>query len=189
MKTEQQKLLLNLGSGATNFGPEWIHIDVADFNHIQGNDVALNGWSNNSVDLIYSSHMLEYFSRKDAEFLLKNWFNVLKPGGIIRLSVPDFYILSMIYNKNNNLDDILGPLYGQMGMNQDTIYHKTCYDVYSLGSLLKKVGFKDIKRWDWRINPVDDCSAAHWPHRPENIKNRKFDDDQILISLNLEAKK
>lgn len=184
---ETKPILINCGSGRTNFGPEWIHVDAVNYNHIQDNDVFLHRWPENSVDLIYSSHMLEYFSVRDAKFLLQCWYGALKPNGIVRLAVPNFDALIAVYNRSSNFKDIVGPLYGELSMNDNYVYHKTCYTHETLGQLLIDVGFKNVQSWDYRINPVDDAAAAHWPHRPENIKNRKFDDDQILVSLNLEA--
>jgi SAM-dependent methyltransferase len=42
-----------------------------------------------SVDFIYSSHLLEHLSPHDARHLLREAHRVLKKGGILRISVPD----------------------------------------------------------------------------------------------------
>lgn len=186
---DNKPILINCGAGKTNFGPEWIHVDAINYSHIKDNDVFLHRWPENSVDMIYSSHMLEYFSPRDAKFLLQCWLNVLKPGGLVRLAVPNFDALLAVYNRSSNFKDIAGPLYGEISIGDDYVYHKTCYTHETLGQLLMDTGFKNMKYWDHNITPVDDCASAMWPHRPENIKNRKFDSDQILISLNLEATK
>jgi SAM-dependent methyltransferase len=41
------------------------------------------------VDACYASHVLEHLRRDQARFLLLECFRVLRPGGIIRLAVPD----------------------------------------------------------------------------------------------------
>jgi predicted SAM-dependent methyltransferase len=59
-----QEVKLNLGSGKTNFGKDWINIDCQNFSHIKYHDICnLSQFKNNSVDLIYSSHVIEYFDR------------------------------------------------------------------------------------------------------------------------------
>ena len=40
-------------------------------------------------DVVYHSHVLEHFDRSEGEKFLRECFRVLKPGGIIRVAVPD----------------------------------------------------------------------------------------------------
>lgn len=42
-----------------------------------------------SVELVYSSHLLEHLARQDAEVFLSEAHRVLVPGGVLRLAVPD----------------------------------------------------------------------------------------------------
>ena len=58
---------------------------------------------------------------------------VLKPNGVMRLAVPDFFFNVLFYiNKSFPLKKFLGPLYGKMSMNGKNIYHKTVYDYKSI---------------------------------------------------------
>ena len=43
----------------------------------------------NRFDFVYSSHVIEHFTLKEARFLLREAYRVLKPGGVIRAVVPD----------------------------------------------------------------------------------------------------
>jgi hypothetical protein len=43
----------------------------------------------NHFDVVYHSHVLEHFARKDGEAFLRECFRVTKPGGTIRVAVPD----------------------------------------------------------------------------------------------------
>jgi predicted SAM-dependent methyltransferase len=54
---------LHLGCGKRNFGPDWVHIDGSDFPHVVSNNITKLEFDDNSVDLIYTSHTLEYFDR------------------------------------------------------------------------------------------------------------------------------
>ena len=42
-----------------------------------------------SMDVVYSSHVLEHFTRAQGLFLLREAHRVLKPGGILRIVVPN----------------------------------------------------------------------------------------------------
>lgn len=180
---------LHVGCGQRNFGSDWTHIDGGEFEHVVHHDVTLQHFLPEQADIIYASHLLSYFSRQEAFPLICCWYRVLKPGGILRLAVPDFEALSYAYETADfKLSDILGPLYGRMEMVRDGssefIYHKTCYDYDSLYELLFKVGFINVKKYDWRQTDhahIDDQSQAYLPKMDKENGN--------LISLNVEATK
>lgn len=181
----ENKLQLHLGCGK-RFLPGFVHIDLADFPHIdfKSNVNDLPMIEDGSVDLIYASHIFEYFDRQEGENVLKLWYNKLKEGGIIRLAVPDFLHLMWVYQDTHDLSNILGPLYGRMESDNKIIYHKTVYDFKSLSALLNKVGFKDTHMYNWReVMPegFDDHAQAYFPHMNK--------ERGLLISLNVEATK
>jgi len=55
--------------------------------------------SDNLVDYIYCSQVLEHFNYYEAQKILLESFRVLKIGGIIRISVPDIAKILSIYSK------------------------------------------------------------------------------------------
>lgn len=174
---------INLGSGKRNFGKDWIHIDIADYPHIKYKNIF--DFPLKNVDLIYASHLIEYFNREDAIKLLKYLKKKLKYNGILRLAVPNFEIIAELYHlRKYELDSFLGPMYGMMKVNSDFIYHKTIYDFTSLSSLLKSLGYREIRKWDH--NKVDhgifdDHSQAYLPHMDKK--------NGVCISLNVECLK
>ena len=174
---------LNVGCGWRNFGKGWAHIDGGDYAHLDHKDIYLTDYSDNSVDLIYASHVIEYFDRKEVCKLLDEWRRVLKPKGLLRLAVPNFTAMSSLYLEGViSLDKVLGPLYGKMEMGDSTIYHRTTYDYDSLAQLLANLGFTGVCRYDWRDTEHamhDDHSQAYIPHMDK--------ENGILISLNVEA--
>jgi len=63
-------------------------------------------------------------------------------------------------------------------------FHKIIFDEPFLSFLLRKIGFANIRRWDWRTTEhaaIDDFSQAFLPHMDK--RNGR------LMSLNLEAVK
>jgi predicted SAM-dependent methyltransferase len=176
---------LHLGCGKRNFGDDWYHVDSERFDHVSDHDIFNLSIPDKSADLIYSSHMIEYLDREDVNLLLQSWAKKLKSGGTLRLAVPDFESMSKLYSSGKiKLRDILGPLYGKMTSDGKTIYHRTVYDLESLREVLEQNGFKNVRRYDWRVTEhanFDDHSQAYFP---------KMDKENgTLISLNVECEK
>ena len=55
-----------------------------------------------SVDVLYSSHMLEHLDQSETDIFMKESKRILVSGGVIRIIVPDFDILINDYSVNNN---------------------------------------------------------------------------------------
>ena len=167
-----------------------MHVDLCDLPHIDyksGID-KLPFFADSTVELIYCSHALEYFDRDQARLVLAEWYRVLRPGGILRLAVPDFEALLKVYQKTGELSLVLGPLYGKMTITTEQaaaiLYHKTTYDDKSLSVLLRECGFVQPERWDWRKTEhaqIDDHSQAYFPHLQK--------DTGLHVSLNLQVRK
>ncbi|MBE0573824.1 methyltransferase domain-containing protein [Candidatus Dojkabacteria bacterium] len=54
-------------------------------------------WETNTIDIIYSSHTLEHFTREEGQHFLKECHRVLKTGGLIRILVPDLKNFTLKY--------------------------------------------------------------------------------------------
>lgn len=189
---------LHLGCGKRNFGNDWIHIDGSggenggdnrkngDFSHIKYHNITKLPFENNTVDLIYASHVFEYFDREECVDILKEWRRVLKTGGILRLAVPDFEACAKLYvYEKKPLSTFVGMFYGKWKITDSKyVYHKTIYDYESLKTVLQNNGFNNIKKWNWREvehGKIDDYSQAYIPHMDK--------ENGTLISLNIECSK
>lgn len=180
---------LHLGCGERHI-PGFIHVDLNDFKHVDyrsGID-RLPMFADGAADLIYCSHAFEYFDRLQAPGVLAEWHRVLKPGGVLRVAVPDFEALVSVFGKSGDLDRVLGPLYGRMEIQapdgRRVLYHRTVYDFASLEKLCLQAGFRSVRRYDWRQTvhrDHDDHSQAYFPHMDKEHGE--------LISLNVEALK
>lgn len=92
---------LNLGCGS-RFHKDWINIDfhssapgVRAYNLLRGIPLP-----DNYVDVVYHSHLLEHFPMRYAQAFIKECTRVLKPGGIIRVVVPDLEDIVNTYLKS-----------------------------------------------------------------------------------------
>lgn len=111
------------------------------------------GFPDNSASVIRASHILEHFPAALVADVLKDWVRVLKPGGILKVAVPDFRWIARQY-----LDDqqfpLIGFLYGSQSDDND--YHKSAFDEEGLREALSILGLVDIERWE---SEVEDCAA------------------------------
>ena len=174
---------LHLGCGP-RFIPGFVHIDAQSAPHVDiVGPVERLSFPDESVSLIYASHVLEHFGRYEYRTVLKEWFRVLSPGGILRLAVPDFAACAAIYYERgleNGISGLVGLIVG--GQRDGNDFHKMVFDEDFLRKELLAVGFREVRRWDWRNtehSAIDDYSQAYLPHL-EKDRGR-------LMSLNLEA--
>jgi ubiquinone/menaquinone biosynthesis C-methylase UbiE len=179
-------LKLHVGCGKRLI-PDFIHIDQVAFSHVDHvQDVRrLTNFADNSAGLIYACQVIEYFDREEVIGVLTDWQRVLAPGGILRLSVPNFAVICKLYQSGVALERFLGTLYGRISDGRDGfIYHRTTYDESSLHQLLKTLGFNNIRLWDWRMTEhaeVDDFSQAYFPHMDK--------EHGLLFNLNMQGEK
>lgn len=89
---------LNLGCG-DRFHPDWENVDFyATGPNVRVHDLRKRTpYPDASFDVVYHSHVLEHFPRDAALILLQECYRLLKPGGIIRVAVPDLERIARLY--------------------------------------------------------------------------------------------
>lgn len=118
----------------------------------------LNEFTDNSIEQIYACHVLEHFSHDEAVTVLRRWFEVLKPGGELRISVPDLDRIVRVYVDNwqhfqtPGNSPWIGLIYGGQGDPYD--FHKTGFNFCWMRHLLEGIGYMDV---------------AEYPHEPHFV--------------------
>lgn len=152
-------LKLHLGCGGQ---PKdgWINIDcVGDPVELAWNLAHGIPFSDGSVDAIFNEHLFEHISLRDGEKLMDECFRVLKPGGILRIGVPDAGELIRSYVGDGEYVDRLHPdrptrLLGV----QELFYwhdHVTMFDDDTLALLFRAGGFPEPKRREFGDTALD----------------------------------
>lgn len=95
---------INLGCGA-HFHKDWVNVDFS----VTGKNVIAHNlncgipFPNDTFDVVYHSHVLEHFSKKNADFFIKECYRVLKTNGILRVVIPDLEQIVLEYQKQLDL--------------------------------------------------------------------------------------
>jgi predicted SAM-dependent methyltransferase len=109
-----------------------------------------------TVDTIYSSHMIEHLDRQEAADFLAECLRVLKPGGVLRLSAPNLRWSILEYVEKGRADEFVAQLQfdldrprGVVGKLRQLLSggrgHHWMYDGPSLRELVAAGGFADVE--------------------------------------------
>jgi predicted SAM-dependent methyltransferase len=109
-------------------------------------------FSNDSIQGIYASHIIEHFNSRNVKKLFCEYFRVLKPGGVVRMVVPSLEYAIDAYIEGNLAKFPEWPeKYNSIGGRFNNFMlcanqHFTMFDFTFLKELLKESGFSKIYR-------------------------------------------
>lgn len=102
-------------------------------------------YPDNSVDEVFSSHLLEHISHMHTVKVLSEWFRVLRPGGTLQLVVPDLEWCLRNWLSLPESERWGFPLHTLFGLQiHPGEYHYTGFTVPRLTQLLQSVGFTNV---------------------------------------------
>lgn len=176
------KLLLHIGCGMVN-APGFLNIDLLEAPHVHVvrpiDDLSV--FPDACADMVYACHCLEHFGFRRTRGLLEEWVRVLRPGGVLRLAVPDFSVIARAYAAGVSLGELQSLLLG--GQDYRLNFHAAVFDEPLLRDAMANVGITDIRRWD-----AED--ADHHDFKDESSITCPIGGGaRALLSLNLEGRK
>jgi predicted SAM-dependent methyltransferase len=152
-----------------------------------------------SADYVYSSHFLEHLDLVIAERVLAECFRILKPGGLIRIVVPDLYRISREYLaildrieagqltpsdmtnylgtpvRADQVSEAFAAQFFEPTVERQRLFgHRWMYDKLSLRRALERAGFSSVTEKPFQHGSVPDLDQLD--SRPSN-------------SLHMEARK
>jgi len=131
-------------------------------------------FQNESVDYIYTSHLLEHLYKPKSKHLLEEAFRVLKPNGMIRVCIPDLEHAFKLYQEGKK-DEALHLFFPDPEKDAGEFNrHKYMYDYDMLHDMLDAIGFQDIRRCAYQEGQVPDLDQL---------------DNRPAITLFVEARK
>jgi len=159
-----------LGAGDSRF-PGWHATDRDDLDIALRSHFALY-WQSASRQAFLAEHVWEHLHESDGDAALKNCYEFLKPGGRIRIAVPD------AFHPDPGYQQWVRP--GGIGPCADD--HKVFYDYRALSDKLDRAGFRvelleywdesgrfHFLPWSWSDGPIrrssqHDSRNLAWPN-------------------------
>jgi predicted SAM-dependent methyltransferase len=148
-------ILLELGAEKNREMEGWTYVDLNGDCDLTLNLTKPIPFPNDSIDTIYSSHLLEHFEYPSLLNLLKECYRVIKPGGTFSVVVPNAGIYIRSYS---NLDNFNVEYYCKyrpaLNYNSKIDYvnyiaymaghHKYMFDEQNIITILEKTGFQKV---------------------------------------------
>ena len=135
--------MINIGCGDV-FHPAWINLDVLP---VSAGVRRLDArrplpFADGTVDAVYHSHVLEHLTSEEAELFLRECFRVLRPGGVVRVVVPDLAGIARAY---------LDALRSADSGGDPTLYEWCRFELTD--QLTRAVSGGEMERWLRQISP------------------------------------
>lgn len=155
---------MKLHIGGQQPHPDWKILDIAPGPYVDflGDCQDLSQFATGSIDEIYVSHVLEHLShRLEMGRALYEFHRVLRPGGRIYISVPDFFEACRAFCAPDlTTADRFKLARTVFGGQRDAFdVHKFGFSEDILRQILMEVGFRDVRRVE-SFNMFDDGSAG-----------------------------
>ena len=179
-KNEDGKILIHLGCGDVD-DSRYINVDTRPgwhIHHAESIENVAKIFPENYADLIYACMVLEHVSYLKLPEVIKNLYKLLKKGGILRVTVPNFDVILEMYKDTKSIKDITPPLMGGQGYASN--FHYSVFNEKFLKELFIESGFKETRAW---------IPGAAQYHDFKDWSGKKFPlgGKEWEISLNLEA--
>jgi predicted SAM-dependent methyltransferase len=159
---------LEIGSGPVKGKNGWKTLDINEKSDLYWDLRETLPFPDNSIDIIYSSHVLEHFYYSELIRILKDCQRILKPRGIMSVCVPDASIYIRGYSNLSTFDrekycaykpavisesrmDILNYIAYMNGN------HRYMFDNENLIRILSSMGFISVRIRDF--DPTVDMEA------------------------------
>ena len=155
-KSNKEIIRLEIGSGPKKGENGWITLDQRTECDLYWDLLKPLPFPENSIDFIYSSHVLEHFSYRELVFLLDSCHQTLKIGGNFSVCVPDASIYIQGYACTQDFEAAqyckYTPAFNHLSKIDLVNYiaymdghHKYMFDKENLVGILKQAGFRNVK--------------------------------------------
>lgn len=147
---------LNLGCGR-NIIPGWINADlIAHSSEVFPMDASRPfPFPDNSFDYVFSEHMFEHLDLLGQQNMMRECHRVLRPGGVLRLAMPNFdFLIDLVNNPDAEITRRYLDWSYRMFIHNKVEYgvNRTDYPVYVVNNFMHDWGHQFI-------------------HNPESLKN------------------
>jgi predicted SAM-dependent methyltransferase len=146
-------------------------VTKAEFCELLSNNVFVHGdlrygvpLPDSTADFIFTSHTLHHLYTDEARALLADALRVLKPGGTIRIAVPNLEYIFSLYQRGRREDALTFFFYQSKPRNQLSS-RRYQYDFELMRQMLAAAGYHPIRRCAFRQGRTPDLELLD--NRPE----------------------
>lgn len=152
-------------SGANRYYSRDEYCALLENHHFVHHDAALGlPFADGVADFVYSSHFLEHLFKEEAQHVLRESFRVLKPGGVIRVCVPDLAHALSLYGAGRKRE-MLENYFFVEDRSSYLARHKYMYDFELLKTGIEAAGFTNVRRNAYREGRTPDIGRLD--NRPD----------------------
>jgi len=141
--------MIKLDLGAGDRSPE----GFTPLGNVNGTLIYPLTYEDGTADCIRASHVLEHFPHAQIQAVLKDWVRVLKPGGELRVAVPNFEWIAENYVAGQPINTQGYVMGGQVDAAD---FHKVIFDKESLTHEFAVAGLMLVREWK---SELPDCAA------------------------------
>lgn len=160
-------LRLNLGCGTLPLAG-WVNVELAGLPADLVWDLRYPlPFPDNSVDAIFHEHVMEHMYAYQGYMLVKDCYRMLKPGGVLRIVMPDAskYIGSYVDPSNEFINSWRPGRFTPMIALQQEFYsfgHRAIYDSATLHLFCHTAGFSLVESKKFGDSRIDPCPDSEW---------------------------
>jgi SAM-dependent methyltransferase len=114
----------------------------------------------NTFEAVLATHVLEHLHPDVAERCLREAHRVLQPGGILRVAVPDLDRMVADYDPADPDNFLWGIYQGRGARAKRSARHWWHYNAGSLAALLRRIGFREVDRREFREGRLPDVERV-----------------------------
>jgi len=179
----QRDLSVNLGSGGKG-RPGWVNVELHP--HHRDTTLALDirrqlPFADGSIARILAEHVVEHVDfRHDVPKMVRDWYRVLRPGGVVRVIVPDAERFLRAYASGEPTEweglgwgvlphdihtrmHVLNHIFHQEGE------HLFGYDFETLKWVLRQAGFQEVVKMSFGKSLDPALAIDQENHRPYSL--------------------
>jgi len=156
------KKILDIGAGTSPYQTdegEVVTFDArADTNPDYRGDARRLPFADGQFDVVHSSHTLEHFGRHEADDVLDEWCRVLRPGGALKLVLPNLQWAAERIMEGKIDANVMNVLYGEQSYSLN--FHRTGFTPDMVERALK------LRNYETEIK-LDGYNILVWATKPE----------------------
>jgi len=110
-------------------------------------DIRHLGLEANSVDQIFTSHVLEHFPRWETEAMLRDWHRMLRQGGRLVVEMPDFWrcVMWLFHPSKRKRELGRSQFYGNQWDRLEFETHRYVWSGSEFKRALREAGFRSVR--------------------------------------------